>query len=85
MKSLKRIDRYEPEEMLIPRLLSGLSEVMLRRIVISIVFASPRIRSLFFRLMMTSFLFGIVMTVVATVVVFKKAPWLFNWLTTFLR
>jgi hypothetical protein len=80
MRSQKRFNRYyeEMEQPLISKLLSGVGEDMLRRIVISIVFASPGIRSSLIKLLMTSFLLG----VGATLVLLWKAPWLITWFST---
>src|SRR5262245_30631190 len=80
MRSQKRINRYyeEPEQLNLSKLLSGVGEDMLRRIVVSIVLATPGIRSSFIKLLMTSFLLG----VGATLVLLWKVPWLFTWLST---
>jgi hypothetical protein len=83
MKRQKRFNRYdeEPEQPFIPRLLAGLSEEMLKRVVISIVLASPSTRSLLFKLVMISYLLGIS----TAVVVIWKSSWIFDWLATFWR
>jgi hypothetical protein len=82
MKSRTRFNRYEePEHSSISRLLSGLSEEMLKRVVIGVVLASPGIRSSLIKLLMTSFMLG----ASTTVVVIWKASWFFNWLSTFWR
>jgi hypothetical protein len=78
MKSRNRFNRYEePEHSSISRLLSGLSEDMLKRIVIGVVLASRSTRSLLIKLLMTSYLLG-VSTTVAVI-------WFFNWLFPFWR
>jgi len=83
MRRQKRFNRYDEElgQPYIPRLLAGLSEDMLKRIVISIALASPSTRSLLFKLLMISYLLG----VSTTVIVIWKAGWFFNWLSAFWR
>jgi hypothetical protein len=78
VRSQKRFNRYNGETDLsfISDLISGMSKDMLRRIAITIIFASPGIRASLMKLLMTSFLLG----VGATLVLFWKAPWLVTWL-----
>jgi hypothetical protein len=83
MRRQKRFNRYDEElgQPYIPRLLAGLSEDMLKRVVISIALASPSTRSLLFKLVMISYLLG----VSTAVAVIWKGSWFFNWLSTFWR
>jgi hypothetical protein len=83
MTKRTRFNRYDGElgQPFISRLLSDLSEDMLKRVVISIALASPSTRSLLFKMVMISYLLGISTALVAI----WKASWFFNWLSTLWR